>query len=260
MSSEHFLDDKRNKKLDNQLQALISRVGVDRKTLDEVFDKTTLHTIEKLISQGFIDIIDFPISTGKEANVFRGVTPSNDFVAVKIYRTSTLAFKNISKYIVGDPRFKKIHKSRRGFVNEWAKKEFKNLELLEKAGVKAPRPIKQINNVLIMDYIGDKEKPAPILKEFEVKNPRVIFDILIDFIDKMYNKVGFVHADLSEYNILVFNEDPYIIDLGQGVILDHINSHEFLRRDILNIIRFFNKFDIKSDEKKIFKNVTGRSG
>ena len=51
MSSEKFLDDKRLKKLDRELQSLIGRIGIDRKTRDEVFDKATLHTFEKLISE-----------------------------------------------------------------------------------------------------------------------------------------------------------------------------------------------------------------
>ena len=49
MSSENFLDKKRLKKLDRELESLISRIGIDRKTQDEVFDKSTLHTFEKFI-------------------------------------------------------------------------------------------------------------------------------------------------------------------------------------------------------------------
>ena len=116
MSSDRFLDEKWMKKLDSKLQLLIDRVGVDRKTLDEVFDKPTLHSLEKLISDGVIDILDFPISTGKEGNVFRGMTPDKNYVAVKIYRVSTLTFKHISNYIIGDPRFKSIHKNRRHHI------------------------------------------------------------------------------------------------------------------------------------------------
>ena len=76
MSSDDFLDKKRLKKLDRELESLISRIGIDRKTQDEVFDKSTLHTFEKLISDRVIDILDFPISTGKEGNVFRAITPN----------------------------------------------------------------------------------------------------------------------------------------------------------------------------------------
>ena len=87
MSSDKFLDDKSLRKLDRELDVLINREGLDRKTIDEVFDKSVLHTLEKLISDKYIEILDFPISTGKEGNVFRAITPKKQFVAVKIFRT-----------------------------------------------------------------------------------------------------------------------------------------------------------------------------
>ena len=141
------------KKLDRKLQSVIDRVGADRKTLDEVFDKSTLLALEKLISSKVIDILDFPISTGKEGNVFRGVTPDKKFVAVKIYRTSTSTFKHISEYIIGDPRFSSLPKNRRDVIFAWTQKEFKNLERLARVGVSAPKPITKIKNVLVMEYI-----------------------------------------------------------------------------------------------------------
>ncbi|HDQ16024.1 MAG TPA: serine protein kinase RIO, partial [Bacteroidetes bacterium] len=165
MFSETFLNDKQLKKLDKKLENVIGRIGLDRKTEAEVFDKSTLFTLEKLISDHVIDIIDFPISTGKEGNVFRAVTPKKKLVAVKIFRTSTSTFKHITEYIFGDPRFKSFHKTRRDIVYVWTKKEFRNLELLEKIGVRAPKPITFTNNVLLMTYIGEKRKPAPMLKD-----------------------------------------------------------------------------------------------
>ena len=161
MSSEFSIDDKWLKKLDRQTREVIERIGSDRKTLDQVFDKATFLILGKLISDKVINYLDFPISTGKEAVIFRGVTPKNDFVAIKIYRTSTLTFKHISKYIEGDPRFQTANKTRRQIVYEWAKKEFKNLQRLKDAKVKAPCPLKIINNILIMEYLGDEKEPAP---------------------------------------------------------------------------------------------------
>jgi len=258
MSSEKFLDDKRLKKLDKELQILISRIGVDRKTQDEVFDKFTLDTLEKLISDRVIDILDFPISTGKEGNVFRGVTPDKKLVAVKIYRISTSTFKHISNYIFGDPRFKSIHKTRRDIIFAWTKKEFKNLERLSEIGVKAPKPIVRINNVLVMQYIGSVNKPAPLLREVALKNPRDVFTTLIEYISKMYKKAELVHADLSAYNVMMHRNKPYLIDLGQGVLIEHPNSHEFLKRDIHNIVSYFKKFNIRADEEKIYNKIVGK--
>ena len=259
MSSEYFLDDKWDKKLDRQIRQLIDRVGLDRKTLDEVFDKSTLLTLGKLISDRVIDYLDFPISTGKEANIFRGVTADKKFVAVKIYRTSNLTFKHISKYIQGDPRFHCSNKTRRGIIYEWAKKEYKNLERIRKVGVRVPRPIKKNKNIVLMEYIGDKNHPAPQLTDIRINNPKKIFDELLIFISCMYKNAELVHADLSAYNILMYKQKPYIIDVGQGVLLEHPQAIDFLKRDIHNITQFFGKLGIKKDEKEIFKQITSLS-
>lgn len=257
MSSDEFLNKKILKRLDEESQAIISGDGLDRKTLDEVFDRSTLLTLEKMISDEFIEILDFPISTGKEGNVFRAVTRDKKFVAVKIYRTSTSTFKHISNYILGDPRFKSIHRSRRDIVYAWTKKEFKNLQRLQAAGVRAPRPIVSNNNVLIMDYIGDSRRPAPLMKDVLLENPKEIFDTIIDFISNMYKKAKLVHGDMSAFNVLIYRKKPYIIDLGQGVLLEHLNAHEFLKRDIHNIVAYFKKcYNIKSDENEIFTKIT----
>ncbi len=258
MSSDRFFDQKLMKKLDKKLQLMVDRVGVDRKTMDEVFDKSTLHALEKLISDRVIDILDFPISTGKEGNVFRGVTPDKKFVAVKIYRTSTSTFKHMSEYIVGDPRFSSLPKNRRDVIFAWTQKEFKNLERLNKVGVRAPKPITKIKNVLVMEYIGAEEQPAPLLKDVQLDDPELIFNILIDFISIMYKKAELVHSDMSAFNVLIHDNKPYLIDLGQGVLLEHPQAYEFLKRDIHNIVSYFKKFNIKADEKQIYMKITNK--
>lgn len=255
MCSERFLDKKQLKKLDKEFQKVINRRGLDRKTEDEVFDKNTLKTLEKLISDRIIDIVDFPISTGKEGNVFRAVTPDKKIVAVKIYRISTSTFKHISNYILGDPRFDNIHKNHRNLVFAWTTKEYRNLQLLEQIDVFAPRPIKCLNNVLVMQYIGTKDNSAPLLKDVELKNPDKVFEKIIYSIDLMYKKANLVHADLSSYNVLIHKNKPYIIDLGQAVLLEHLNAKDFLRRDVHNIVNYFKKYNIKADEKEIYKNI-----
>jgi RIO kinase 1 len=255
MFSERFLDDKSLKKIDKKFQQIISRTGVDNKTQDEVFDKYTLSTIEKLISDKIIDMLDFPISTGKEGNVFRAITPKKKFVVLKIFRTSTSTFKHISDYIIGDPRFENFRNNRKDIVHIWTKKEFKNLEKLKNIGVKAPKPIVFADNVLVMQYIGDSKHAAPMLKDVIVENPQEIFDTIINYIKVMYKKGEMVHSDLSAFNILIYRKKPYIIDLGQGVLLEHPRSLEFLKRDIGNIVRYFKKYDIRADANKIYNKI-----
>jgi RIO kinase 1 len=257
--NDKHLDEKREKKIDREIQHIINRIGLDRKTQDEVFDKSTLLSIEKLISDKVIDHIDFPISTGKEGNVFRAVTPQKEYVAIKIYRTSTLTFKHISQYITGDPRFESYQKkNRREVINLWTKKEFINLEKLLSAGIKAPRPITKKNNILVMEYLGNYQKSAPLMKDVKLENPDEIFLILINYIKKMHDKIRLVHSDMSPYNILIHNKEPYIIDLGQAVLLDHPNAKEFLKRDIQNIVSYFKKYKILSDENQILNDIISK--
>ena len=257
MSSEELLTDKWLKKLDRQSQVILDRVVFNRKTFGEVFDRQTLLLLGTLISNGIIDQVDFPVSTGKEANIFRGTTPEKKFVAIKIFRTSTMTFKHIASYIEGDPRFAYGYKNRRNIIEEWAKKEYRNLEMLHQAKIRAPAPIKCVHNILIMEYIGDATKPAPMLKDVLLRNPQKIYDEIIGFITKMY-RIKIVHADLSAFNILMFRQKPYIIDVGQGVLLDHPSSSEFLKRDIHNIVHYFKKYDIEGNERELFENLVKR--
>lgn len=259
-SKDHFLNKKQTKKLDREIQRTIDRIGFDRKTQDEVFDKSTLFTLEKLFSNEIIKYIDFPISTGKEGNVFLGFDQDEKPLAIKIYRISTATFKHITHYLIGDPRFLTIHHSRRDIIYTWTSKEYKNLELLQKIKIPAPIPIKKLNNILIMEYIGTKDKPAPLMKDSILKNPEQIFEQIIRSVQKMYNEAHLIHSDLSPFNILIHQQRPYIIDLGQGVLVDHPNAESFLKRDIHNIISHFKKYNIKEKEDKIFQQITkGRS-
>jgi RIO kinase 1 len=108
--------------------------------------------------------------------------------------------------------------------------------------------------VLLMDYIGDATKPAPMLKDVSLQHPQKVFDEIILFITRMYKK-QLVHADLSAFNILWFRQKPYLIDVGQAVLLDHPSSSEFLKRDIHNILHYFKKYGIESNEQQLYENL-----
>ncbi len=146
----------------------------DRKVVDEVFDRQNLMRLYKLISDGVIDRLDFPIATGKEGNVFRATTRDGKLVAVKIYRTTNASFKDMAKYVQGDPRFKGITTNRRKLILAWAAKEFGNLERLTEAGVRVPRPIAHYQNIIVMEYIGDEVEPARELRNVRIENPEEI--------------------------------------------------------------------------------------
>ncbi len=230
------------------------------KTLDEVFDHQNLRLIYKLFKKRLITTVDHPISTGKEANVFACTTPEKTEVVLKIFRTSTATFKSYLPYLDGDPRFENIKLDRRGIIYAWALKEFKNLQRLDKAGVRAPKPIFNHRNLLLMDYVKLDENAAPTLKTalMEPEDLKIIAKEVLEFMKLMYREAHLVHADLSEYNILISNNGPVIIDVGQAIVLDHPNSRDYLLRDVKNICRYFNgAADMGWDEEGLLREITG---
>ena len=229
----------------------------DRKTHDQVFDKNTLLTLYKMISKGAIDTLDYPISTGKEGNVFRATDEDGEALAVKIYRTSTSTYKNLTQYITGDPRFRNIPKNHRGIIFLWAQKEYKNLMRMSNAGIPSPKPKKLIKNVLVMEYIGTEEQPAPMLKDIDLKDNEKGFESIKKMIKDLYQEARLVHGDLSEYNILVKNDECFLIDVGQSVVLEHPLASKLLLRDITNISRYFKKLGVRINENELQEYIRG---
>ena len=212
-----------------------------RKTYDEVFDQATLLNISKLISRKVISTVDYPISSGKEANIFKGTQPDGTPVVLKIYRLSTSTFKNIFRYIDGDKRFKNIRRDHRSIIFAWAKKEFKNLQLMNEVGIRVPKPITYLKNILLMEFICLGELPAPELRLIKINKPAASFRGIIKQLKELYKTGGLVHGDVSEYNILVSSNELVLIDVGQAVIYDHPMARDLLVHDIHNLGNYFKR-------------------
>ena len=152
-----------------------NKTGDERQTDAEVFDKQTLLVIYDFMTAGYVDSVHYTISTGKEGNVFYVTDEDDQPFALKIFRTSTSTFKRVSKYIEGDPRFKGLCGNRRKLIYAWTNKEFKNLQRYHVNGIRVPEPIEFEKNCLLMEYIGDKNGPAPLLKDAELKRPNMTY-------------------------------------------------------------------------------------
>ena len=253
MDSKIAKADAKHEKLHSQKR---KKDSSDRKVGNEVFDKLTLETLYKLANQGYIDILNGAISTGKEANVLTGITDDEKFVAVKIYRIATSDFKKMDYYLKGDPRFNIKTKNKRKIIYSWVTKEFKNLTRLESAGVKVPHPITSSNNVLLIEFIGDKDgNPAQPARNQPPKDPEEFFNKLLVNLKLFVNEAKLVHGDLSNYNILNKNEEPVIIDVSQSVVLDNPISKELLERDINTLVREYTKLGVKTSFEEIWEYV-----
>jgi RIO kinase 1 len=210
-----------------------------RKVMEEVFDRVTLLAVEELISRRDLGDLRGVVNSGKESRVYSGVGVDGRPVAVKIYLTATSEFRKRLGYIAGDRRFASIPSNSRGVIYLWTRKEFKNLQLAEEAGIRVPRPFAFHKNILVMEYIGTPPGRAPTFAESEVDEQD--YDWTFDTIARLRNKAKLVHADLSEYNIFKSDSERVLFDMGSAVLLSHPQAEEFLARDVSNLVRFFRK-------------------
>src|SRR3990167_2695743 len=194
----------------------------------------------KLLEQNYMDSINGCISTGKEANVYHGTistklrkeNETNEDVAVKVFKTSILVFKDRDRYVNGEFRFRRGYckSNPRKMVKLWAEKEMRNLVRFYQAGIRSPEPLVLRQHVLVMRFIGNslyrgyfsfteflfififfyqKGKngvAAPKLKEVTLSEDK-LRELYLEAIITMriiYHKCKLVHADLSEYDILYF--------------------------------------------------------
>jgi RIO kinase 1 len=132
----------------------------NRATSEQVLDPRTRMILFKLINRGLLNSIHGSISTGKEANVYHATSddPLHSNLAIKIYKTSILVFKDRDRYVSGDVRFGKYSKRNpRKMVRMWAEKEMRNLKRIHAAGIPCPEPLYLKLHVLVMGFLGDKK-------------------------------------------------------------------------------------------------------
>jgi RIO kinase 1 len=214
----------------------------DYQVIEEVFDKSTLRVIYDFMNKGLIDEIHGVVNAGKEARVYWGKDREGRELAIKIYLTSSAEFKKgMLPYLQGDPRFSNIRKDTRSLIYTWAQKEYKNLIRARAAKVNVPEPLAIQKNVLILDFIGKDGQRAPLMKEIILKNPQQIFRLILTFLKRLYIKAGLVHADLSEYNVMIWKNKPVIFDVAQSVLIKHPMAKRFLYRDLKNLHRYFKR-------------------
>jgi RIO kinase 1 len=228
----------------------------DLKTIEGVIDQDTRLTLRNLMNRNTFRVIHGVVATGKESNVYWAEDTDGQSLAVKVYRTSTADFKRMREYVIGDPRFKRIKGGTRSLVFTWAEKEFKNLKIAFEVGVRVPRPIAVEKNALVMQFIGEPGIPAPRMKESPPSNPSTTFKTILRYVKLLYSKGEIVHADLSEYNILMW-KGPVIIDISQAVHTSHPRSKEYMERDLRNMSKYFSSFGVLTKSvEEMYQDIT----
>lgn len=217
----------------------------EMESLEEVFDRSTLMIVYRLLNRGYIRNINGVVRSGKESRLYWGVGRRKKLVAIKIFLTTSAEFlKGRMMYIQGDKRFRSARKDTRSLVNLWALKEFRNLQQASEVGVRVPVPLKVDGNVLLMEFIGRNGEPAPLLRETPLDHPAKVYDKIAEAVKTLYQKAHLVHGDLSEYNVMMVGSQPIIFDFAQAVITEHPMAQKFLERDLLRMNGYFSKIGV----------------
>jgi RIO kinase 1 len=229
---------------------------------DDVFDY--------FLGEGFILDVVREIKSGKEASVWlcraNPATTTEHLAALKVYHPREQRnFKNTGRYtqgrVITEAAQRGIaRKGRAGRELEmgmWIDHEWAALGWLHQHGVRVPRPIATGENAILMSWVGDPDNPAPPLRSIrpDPEDAQRLFDETLRQVRLMLN-VHVIHADLSAYNVLVHDGDPWIIDVPQSVDpREHRDARDILVRDVERITQAFARYGVRSQPDRIVRDL-----
>ena len=210
--------------------------------------------LQPLIDDGVIDQVIGQLMSGKEATVYT-VRCGTEIRCAKVYKEAAKrSFKKAVLYQEG----RKVRNSRRARAMDkgssygrkqqedtWQNAEVDALYLLAGAGIRVPKPYGCFDGVLLMELVTDGDgNVAPRLGDVAMDKEQALEDhaLVMQYVVMMLC-AGIVHGDLSEFNVLVDDYGPVIIDLPQAVNASaNNNAQAMLTRDVNNMTTYYGQF------------------
>ncbi|HNQ55417.1 MAG TPA: RIO1 family regulatory kinase/ATPase [Methanothrix sp.] len=240
------------RKVDFLLGRLFEKKLVERESLHYLgyridFDAYDLLALSDLVAKGALNAIGERIGVGKESVVYRGFGEMP--LALKFHRQGRTSFKHVRRVRHNFP-----NKSRVPWLytaSLAARHEHKIMEKLCQE-VSIPRPVAVSRHVLAMEFVS-----GPPLNRIVLSDPADGLDLILAEVAKAL-RLGIIHADLSEFNILVAESGPKIIDWPQAVEVTHPHARELLVRDLDNVLSFFQrKYGIRVPLEEALQRMQG---
>jgi RIO kinase 2 len=192
-----------------------------------------------------------PIGIGKESDVFEAITSTKERRALKFFRIGRISFR--------EARRKRAFAAGQN-IHHWllvnidaAKKECDVLDQLRHTRIRTPVIYYRAMHCVIMNRIDDGLRLIDVKKLDDPKETlqSILYDIGVAY------KHNIINCDLSEYNVLLDSRNnTWIIDWPQAVSRRHPNAADLIRRDVYNIVKFFNRrFNLNKNIDKALRGV-----
>ncbi len=223
--------------VDYRLDRCEDRGLVERKTIQyegfkltfEGYDALALHTfVERDTLEGF----GAPLGVGKESDVYE--VQSYKPLALKYHREGYTNFREVMRD--RDYTSDRDHVSWLYTARKAAEREYEALETLY-PDVSVPQPIDTNRHAIVMEKVDGVELSRTGLEPEQIVP---VLGLVLEEMQTAYD-AGFVHADMSEYNVFVTTQGVVVFDWPQAIPTDHENSEELLTRDVENIVSYFQR-------------------
>lgn len=209
-----------------------------------------IYVLKILSNKNIITAIGPQIGIGKEAEVYLAHDSLQQDKILKMFRLGRSSFKQIKR-----------KRDVNAGTNSWlllnietAKKEYDILTYLKDSSISFPSPLYRSFHCIVMEPIYGSR-----LSDIEnLDYPELVLEKIISNMTIAYRK-GYINGDLNEYNILVNDDNIFILDWPQAVRVDSTNADVVLTRDVNNIIKFFSrKFEIEREIHNIINIIKGK--
>lgn len=209
-------------------------------------------TVEAILSSGLATSVEALISAGKEADVYLAGF-SGAPLAVKVYRLYRTSHRG------GRP----VKLDSLGWL---AAREYEMTLQAWKGGARVPAPAGRVENMFSMRYLGDDEGPAPRLQTVRLDDPEAFLHKVLCGVESL-SSAGVVHSDLSAFNILVFEDEPWFIDLSEAIRVDRTGespwqrlqgASEALRNGLGALGVYFGKYGLTIDVEPFVSRIIRR--
>lgn len=209
-----------------------------------------IYVLKILSNRNIITAIGPQIGIGKEAEVYLAHDSLEQDRIIKMFRLGRSSFKQIK-------RKRDVNTGTNSWLLlniETAKKEYDILTYLKDSSTSFPSPLYRSFHCIVMEPIYGSR-----LSDIEnLDYPELVLEKIISNMTIAYRK-GYINGDLNEYNILVNDDNIFILDWPQAVRVDTTNADVLLTRDVNNIIKFFSrKFEIEGDIHNIINIIKGK--